>query len=387
MIWHIARRELLTRGRSKGFIISTAIMFLGVIGGALAISLLTGGDEAQTVSVGVLGDGVSYAEALDADTDDLIVDVETFSALDAAEEAVDAGDVDVAFDGTSLIWKGFPSTTVETHVRNAVQQVEFTNRANDLGLSPSDVGQLFTPLELEERRLDGGENDFGVRAIVAGVSGLATFMLLQIWGAFMLLGVIEEKQSRVVEVLLSHVRPTTLLAGKMLGLGILAAVQMLILVAGITLGLTLVDDIEIPDGVWSTVPLFAVIFVLGFAFYATAFGAVGSMVSRQEDAQSAQLPVMLPLFVGYGVAASSFGNADNLVVRIMSLIPFTSPVVMPFRHAFTNVPLWEILLCLAILAASTVVMVRIAGGIYRYSLLRIGSRVGWKEALRGGRAG
>jgi len=335
----------------------------------------------------VLGEGVAYVAALDMDTEDFTVAIEEFATVDAAEAAVDAGAVDVAFDGGTLVWEGLPNSSLDAHLRNVIQQVQFADRADSLGLSSGDIGQLFTSVEVEERRLDGGENDFAVRAIVAGVSGLATFMLLQIWGAYMLLGVIEEKQSRVVEVLLSHVRPSTLLAGKMLGLGILAAIQMLILVAGIALGLVLVDDIEIPEGVWGVVPLFAVIFVLGFAFYSAAFGAVGSMVSRQEDAQSAQLPVMLPLFIGYGVAAASFGNADNIAIRILSFIPFTSPVVMPFRHAFTNVPVWEILLSLVILAASTVLMIRIAGSIYCYSLLRIGSRVGFKEALRGSRGG
>ena len=387
MISTIAKRELATRGRSKGFLVSTAIMFLGVIGASLAVSLLSGGDEAQDVTVGVLGEGVAYVAALDMDTEDFTVAIEEFATVDAAEAAVDAGAVDVAFDGGTLVWEGLPNSSLDAHLRNVIQQVQFADRADSLGLSSGDIGQLFTSVEVEERRLDGGENDFAVRAIVAGVSGLATFMLLQIWGAYMLLGVIEEKQSRVVEVLLSHVRPSTLLAGKMLGLGILAAIQMLILVAGIALGLVLVDDIEIPEGVWGVVPLFAVIFVLGFAFYSAAFGAVGSMVSRQEDAQSAQLPVMLPLFIGYGVAAASFGNADNIAIRILSFIPFTSPVVMPFRHAFTNVPVWEILLSLVILAASTVLMIRIAGSIYCYSLLRIGSRVGFKEALRGSRGG
>jgi len=384
MIWTIAKREIATRGRSKGFLISTAVLFVGVIAAALAIMFLTGGDDtAREVNVAVIDGGVPYAPAIELDGEDLNVTVSILEGRDAVNTAVDEGEFDVAFDGTNLIWKSFPDPELDRHIAGAVQEVEFSKRATELGLTGADIGQLFTPVELEETRLDGDDSDFAVRAIVAAASGAATFMLLQVWGAFMLMGVVEEKQSKVVEVLLSHVRPQTLLSGKVLGLGVLAIVQMLILGAGMAIGLMLTQDIDIPDGVWSTIPLFVVIFLLGFAFYATAFGAVGSMVSRQEDAQSAQLPVMLPLFIGYAVAAGSFAAPENVAIKVLSFVPFTSPVVMPFRNAFTDVPMVQILISLAILVASTFIMIQVAGKIYRYSLLRTGSRVTWKEALTG----
>ena len=123
-------------------------------------------------------------------------------------------------------------------------------------------------------------------------------------------------------------------------------------------------------------------FLLGFGFYATAFAAVGAMVSRQEDAQSAQLPVLFPLMLGYFIASFNIGSPDSPLVVLGSFLPFTSPVLLPFRTAMTDVPLWEILVSLGILGASSVVMLRVAARIYRYSLLRSGVRVTWREWWR-----
>lgn len=383
MIWTIARRELVTKGRSKAFLIVTAIMFVAVIGGSVAITLLGGDDDKRDVTIGVVAEGVRYSEALEvgSDTLDVIVVVPNDGLAAVSNESIV-----VLFDGSTLTWKDFPARDLDDYVRSTVQTVAFGERAEALELSPEDIGSLFSEVVIDEVSLEADEDEFGIRVAAAIVSGIATFMLLQIWGSFMMMGVVEEKSSRVVEVLLSLVTPRTLLTGKIIGLGILALFQMLILVAGLSLGLVLVEDVEIPDGVWSTVPLLAIMFLLGFAFYATAFGAVGSMVSRQEDAQSAQLPVLAPLLVGYAIAITSIGNPDNVVVKVASWVPLTSPVVLPFRNAFTPLPLWEIALSIILLIASIVLMLRVGGWIYRYSLLRTGTRVTWSDLWRNRRA-
>jgi len=241
-------------------------------------------------------------------------------------------------------------------------------------------GEL-TDDELEEVRLDGGDDEFAARVAVAAVAAFSIFILLQVWGTFMTMGVIEEKSSRVVEILLSHVRPTTLLGGKLIGLGVLAVAQMVILTLGVVVALTFTDGLDVPSGVWSAVPLMLLTFVFGFGFYATGFAAAGSMVPRVEDAQATQFIVMLPLISGYILAFASFTVPDNPLVTIASFVPFTSPVIVPFRAALVDPPLWQPILSLVILAASTLVMLRVAGAIYRYSLLRTGSRVGFGEAF------
>lgn len=386
MIWTIAKREISTRGRTKAFQILTGIMFAGVVIAAILISVITGGeDEAKEVTIGLTAEGVVYEAALTVATDELDPEVRVLTGSNADDEGralVDDGTLDVLFDGATLTWEARSDGTLDSFIRGTVQQVEFGSRAEALELTGTDLETLFTDVEIDEVFLDGNPGEQGIRIAAAAVSTIATFMMLQIWGAFLMMGVIEEKSSRVVEVLLSHVTPRTLLTGKILGLGILAVGQLLILVAGIGLGLVMVQDIDIPDGVWSSVPLLLVTFVLGYAFYAALFAALGSTVSRQEDAQSVQLPAIIPLLVGYAIALSSISNPETLLITITSFIPFTSPIVLPFRVAMTSPPWWQVGLSLAILAVSVPIMLRIAGAIYRTSLLKVGTRVPLVQAFR-----
>lgn len=335
MLWTIARREVITRGRSKGFLGITAVLFIGVIVMAVLLTVLDGSDDAREVTIGLEGDGVEFAGDLAVGNDELAPTVVT--PTDGAD-ALETGEIDVLFSGSALTWDGQPDAALDEYVREVAQQVAFTGRAEALGVTTDDIIGLFAPVEIEEVRLDGGDDEQGVRFLAAAVSGLATFVLIQTWGAFMMMGVIEEKSTKVIEVLLSHVRPATLLGGKLLGLGLLAFAQMLIFVMGLVVALAIVDDVEVPSGVWGSVPVLVVTFALGFGFYATAFAAVGSMVSRVEDAQSAQLPVMFPLLAAYFIGASSFTNPENVVVTAGAFIPFTSPVLLPYRMALTDMP-------------------------------------------------
>lgn len=382
MIWTIAKRELFTRGKSKGFIVMTSIVFIAVIVGSLLAAFLGGEDEAQEVTIGLTPANPTLAAFLEVGNEDLAPTVIPFAnddgGLESGEEALENDELDVWLNGNSITWKGLPDFTLDSYLRSQVRQLQFQDNANTLGLEEADIESLFATAELDEVRLDGGDDEFLIRIITASISGIATFLMLQIWGAFLMMGVIEEKSSKVVEILLSHVSTSTLLSGKILGLGILALIQMCIMVAGVAIGLT-VTDIEVPDGLWATVPLMLVVFLLGFAFYATAFAAVGSTVSRQEDAQGAQLPAMIPLFSGYMIAATSFSTPENLAVTIGSFVPFTSPVLLPFRMALVGLPAWQVVVSLIILAVSAVLMIKVAGGIYRFSLLRSGSRVTWSE--------
>ncbi len=381
MIWTIAKREIVTRARTTSFKVLTAILFLGVIAAAVAISTITGGDDeaAEEVTIGLIGEGVEYADAFAVPNEQFDAEIIT---IDNAQAAFDDGSIDVAFDGSTVIWEGFSWPSLDAYVRTTVTQSEFVERANDQGLAPTDLAELFAPVELEEERLDGSEDEQGVRIAAAMVSTVATLVLLQTWGSFLTMGVVEEKSSRVVEVLLSHIPARSLLTGKILGLGLLALFQMAILVSGVALALLLLQGIEVPDGVWNAVPILLITFVLGFGFYAAIFAAVGSTVSRQEDAQSAQLPVMLPLFVGYGIAIASISNPDSILLRIASFVPFTSPMVLPFRVALADPPLWEIAVALLVLAVSVPLVLRFAGAIYRTSLLKVGTRVPILEAIR-----
>lgn len=231
MIWTIAKREIVSRARTKPFQILTFLLFAGVVAASVAISLLTGGDsdEPSEVTIGLEPAAAEFAGVLAAPNDEFDVTI-TMTDDDGRSELL-GGNVDVLFDGETLTWEGFPQSDLDVFIRNSVQQAEFVERAGDLGLGPGELGTLFAEVPIEEERLDGSEDQQGIRIAAAMVSTVATFIMLQVWGAFLMMGVVEEKSSRVVEVLLSHISARTLLTGKVLGLGLLALSQLLILVA------------------------------------------------------------------------------------------------------------------------------------------------------------
>ena len=379
MIWTIAKRELITRLRTKAFRISTAVLVLGVVAAGIGVSVFFNSeDEAEEVTIGLSSSVEALAPAFIAnDQFDPTIEV-----TDDPDELIGNGDIDVWFDGEALTWDQFPEPSLDLYVRTTVQQAEFARRAGELSLGPAELGALFSEVPIDEVFLEGDTDEQGIRIATAMASTLGMFFVLQIWGSLLTMGVVEEKSSRVVEVLLSHVSARTLLTGKILGLGLLALLQMALLIGGIVLGLSLVDGIEVPDGVWRAVPVLLVMFIFGFAFYAAIYAAVGSTVSRQEDAQTAQLPAMLPLFVGYIIAASSVLNGDSPAVTIASFVPFTSPIVMPFRIALVNPPLWQVGLSVLILAVCVPLVLGLAGKIYETSLLKVGSRIPFLEAIR-----
>ena len=198
-----------------------------------------------------------------------------------------------------------------------------------------------------------------------------------------MLSVVEEKSTRVIEVLLSHLRPRTLLLGKVLGLSALAVVQMVVAVGGLTAALLLTNAIDIPASVWRFLPIILVSILGGLAIYNTVFALLGSLISRQEDAAQVILPVFIPLVAGFFVGqAAVIGNAETLLVKALTWFPLTAPMLLPVRVALDAIPLWEIILSLGLLALGVWLLIRIAGRVYEFTLLHTGSRVGWGQLLR-----
>ena len=204
------------------------------------------------------------------------------------------------------------------------------------------------------------------------------------FGQFVLMGVMEEKQNRVVEVVLSRVTPTQVLTGKIIGVGLLGIIQVLIL-GGAALGVFTVIDLADVDLSALGLEIIGVVlfwYLLGYTFYSVMYGALGATVSRQEDMQGAVLvPVMLivPGFFFGQIAAES---PDALLARIGSLVPMWSPMVMPVRAAVSDVPIWEVVLAIGIVVVSVYGLVRLGGRIYTGAILNLGSKVRLRDAWR-----
>jgi ABC-2 type transport system permease protein len=224
------------------------------------------------------------------------------------------------------------------------------------------------------------------RVVTAVFGVVILYSLLILFGQFIAQGVVEEKSSRVVELLLATMRPWQLLAGKILGLGILALGQIVAIgVVAVVAALTF-DVVEVPGDLISTVAIVIAWFVLGYAWYAAVFAVAASLVSRQEDLATVLLPTSMVLIVGFFIGIQAASDPGGLLARVTSFIPGLSPLVMPVRQAAGQVELWEIALAVVLMVLAIIAAVRLGGRIYSGALLRTGGRITMREALAAERA-
>jgi ABC-2 type transport system permease protein len=200
------------------------------------------------------------------------------------------------------------------------------------------------------------------------------------YGGWVGMGVLEEKSSRVVEVVLSAVRPAELLAGKVVGIGVLGLAQ-LALVGGVGLLSAVLAGSDAPPSAPGAVGLVLLWFVLGFAFYSCAFAVAGSAASRQEDAQSVMGPLYVLLVVSYLVAQAAQTDPDSALARVSSFVPALAPLTAPSRVLLRHAPLSEVLASVALTVIGTLVLVRLAGRLYGGAVLRFGPKLRLRELV------
>ena len=205
---------------------------------------------------------------------------------------------------------------------------------------------------------------------------------LAIYGQWVLAGVVEEKSNRVVELILSAVRPRHMLAGKVIGIGLLGLGQ-LMLVAGLAAALIAAGAYDAPAALGRNILLVVPWFGLGFALYAVAFAAAGALASRQQDASAAGQPITITLVVAYFVGYAVLADAPNgALAQLLTVFPVTAPLVLPARSALVGVPLWQHALAVVLILAAIYGLVRLAGRVYAHGLLHAGSRLDVRAAWR-----
>jgi ABC-2 type transport system permease protein len=215
------------------------------------------------------------------------------------------------------------------------------------------------------------------------ITGILIYLALLIYGQMVAQGVVEEKSSRVVELLLSTIRPWQLMAGKVLGIGVVGLAQMILTgVVGVvaskaTGALTIGLSSAIGTVVW-----LVVWYLLGFFAYALVFAGLGALVSRQEDIGSVTAPVMMLIIVPYVLGISILpSDPSNHLVEVLSVIPTFAPTLMPIRLAMGGVPLWEVITSVVLVLAMIPILVALTGRIYRNAVMRSGARVRLRDAL------
>ncbi len=314
------------------------------------------------------------------------VDLTTRTADDraAAERLVRDEDVDAAVEVGP---DGLVVTGVTEVPEDLVQELTATAQLAglrtglaDLGAGPADVSRLLAPVEVQERLLDDSGLDPAVVPLLSVAFALLFFFVVFQFGFAIAQGVVQEKESRIVELLVAAVPVRTLLYGKVLGLGALALGQIVLLVAVAVAGAAATGETELLSLLLRSCGWFVLFFVLGFALLSCLWAAAGAFASRTEDLQSTTVPIQVLLIVPF-FAASYL--QDGVVRTILSFVPFSAPLVMPARLLEGDASTWEALLSAGLLVVSAVVAVRIGERLYRASLLRTRGRTSLADAWTG----
>ena len=350
-VWLVSSREIMSRLRSKAFLISTGILLLIAVGSVVAGGILSANTSTTQVAVvGTASAVVGESSGLTAVPAD---DVAAAEALVRDGTVAAAVVPDDSLLGVSVIALDSPPSDV----------------MSALSVSPA--------VELLEPAAQGG---FLVYLVALGF-GLVFFMSALTFGSTIAQSVVEEKQTRVVEILMTTIPVRALLAGKVVGNSIMAFGQIVAIALLVGIGMAITGQRVLLADLGPAIGWFAVFFAFGFVMIAALFAATASMVSRQEDVGTTTAPVTYLVMLPY-ILVIIF-NDNPLVMAIMSYVPFSAPVGMPVRIFLGTAEWWEPILSLVILAFTTAGVILFGSRIYRNSLLRMGGRVTYKQALRG----
>ncbi len=378
----VAAREVSSRIRDKNFIVSSVVILLLLLG-MMAFQVAVSGVEPGRIAV-VADDG-RLGPALEAQGEAVGVEVQVVDTTGAAEAraAVEAGEVDAALiDGTGpapelLLVDRDPA--LEAVVGGAVSGLAVSDRLLEAGVDLQSIPEVaVTPL--------GDGEDDGQQVVVAVIGIVVLYGLLFLFAQFVAQGVVEEKSSRVVELLLATMRPWQLLAGKILGLGLLGLGQIVVIGVVGVVGALAFDLVDVPGELIGTVATVIAWFVLGYAFYACVFAVAASLVSRQEDLGSVLTPASMLLVVGFFVAFQAASDPSGTLATVTSFVPGLSPLVMPVRQAAGEAAGWEVALAVALMLVAIGLAVRLGGRVYSGALLRTSGKTRLREALRAERA-
>ncbi|WP_369370510.1 ABC transporter permease [Promicromonospora sp. Populi] len=389
----VATREIVVRALNKGFLIGLLVN-IAMIGGLIGFTAFMDG-RTQSFDVAVVAGDESAATALEsaegtAASDDRDIELNVLRVDDAAAAtaaledesadawlssgAVGAGSAD---DWTLSGWRE-PDSDLAVLVETTVRDQVMAGRADAAGTT---VAELTAGSEVETERLDGNPVDPQIVFIAGFVLAFLFFMGTVGSGAMIAGSVIEEKQSRLVEIIATAVPLRQLLAGKIIGSSVIALAQNLLLAGVGLVGASFTDLSAILPAMSATMLWFVVFFTVGFVAVAALYAVAGSLASRTEDLQYTTSPLMMLLLGVYVVTFS----ADGALERVLSYIPPASIVSMPVRVLNGDALWWEPIVSLLILMVATLGAVLLSERAYRGALMQTGGRVTWKSAMAGDR--
>ena len=427
----IAFREFVVRIRNKTFLISTLLLPIGIIVFYGAVFLFSSNDF-ETYRVGVLDPKKEISRELkDNDNFKFIELGEDFNPNDKSiaekydlsatlvapqnqQNMLDGKLKIIAYKKIGLITKG--------KLEDMLQGIIETKRFSQMNLDSADVHAIQKPISLSYADLNGkNENELkeGISYALGFGFGMLMYMILTIYGAQVMRGVMEEKTNRIVEIIISSVKPFELLMGKIIGIAMVSFLQLLcwgVLILIIMMGFGLFMSGQMPDmaalggfqpsamkmamdpemqktfqslqsiDFLPIVACFLFYFLAGFFLYSSLFAAVGSAVGDDpQDVQSLMFPIMMPIFLSFIFLTKAINNPNSTEAIVASIVPFTAPVVMMSRVVIgipEGVPLWQLIISMLTMIITTIFFIFLAARIYKVGILLYGKKVGWKDMAK-----
>lgn len=436
----IIRREYLAKVRNKSFVIMTFLSPILLVGMVVLIAYLTKINDNEKRIVAVLNESGYFQDDFGPRPGVSFVPLSGVSLEQAKDSALsigyygllhlpDAGPLEAVAEKAYFFSREAPSTLVLERIENILEQRLRNYRLEQLGMSPEAYARLGSGYEISTATFSGERGGKGInefKALVGGLFGYLIMMFIIIYGGFVMRSVIEEKTSRIIEIIISSVKPFQLMLGKIIGTSLAGVTQFLIWIASASLLLflalllldldpsllwaqpagapgldpTLVagkfqpDDttlliveefLKIPMGL--LLVFFLVYFVLGYLIYSSIYAAIGAAVDNETDTQQFIFPVILPLMLAIYVGFFSvFSNPNGPIAVGFSIFPLTSPIVMLMRLpggiGEGGVPLWQLLLSLFLLVITFLGIVYLAAKIYRVGILMYGKRPTYRELFK-----
>ncbi len=429
-IFLIAYRDFSIRIRNKTFLISTLLLPIGIVLFYGTIFFFTSTDT-DTHRIGVIDSSQSIFPKLNNEDNfvfkslDKVIasreDIEEEDKIDAILIVPSHAD-SISFGRIEILTYTKLGMLTKNKLEAKLQNIIETNRFERIDIDIKKIEEIKSPVKLVYRSISGGEENELKEGIAYALSfglGIMMYVILTIYGAQVMRGVMEEKTNRIVEIIISSVRPFELLLGKIIGIGMVSFLQLSVwgsfiliinLAIGIVFGIhelkSLPADMPMSaaasiasnpeflhamQGLQSIdyIPIFGLFifyFISGFFLYSSLFAAVGASVGDDpQDVQSLMMPIMMPIFLSFIFLSKSVNNPNCTEAVIASMIPFTSPVVMMSRVVFgipEGVPLWQLLVSMAIMLLTMVFFIFLASRIYKTGILLYGKKVSWKEMIQ-----
>jgi len=423
-IWLILSREYISRVKKKSFLLTTFIAPV-LFGGLYAASIYLAISDGDTKVVKVVDESGFFVDKLE-DRNSIVFEFVTES-LDTARKNVEKGNFDGLLyikdlnindpQGINYYSMTTPGIELVSSVNRALETVVRNIKIEKMGLNQSTLDSLKTDVKIVSINLSGEDEKEGNAGIAMGVgifSGMLIYMFMLIYGAQVMRGVMQEKSSKIVEILVSSVRPFQLMMGKILGVAAVGLTQFIlwiVLTVGIVsfatpiLGGGSIEEIASTQSALSqspeaqneilkvidkvidntNIPLligsFFFYFLAGYLFYAALFAMIGAAVDSEADSQQFMLPIMMPLIGAMMFIGVIIKDPSGPIAFWMSMIPFFSPIVMMIRIPF-DVPLWELILSMVLMIVGFIGTTWMAGRVYRVGILMHGSKVNYKVLFK-----